>query len=87
VKESPVIELTPQQQQFVDAQVASGSFHDPSAVVQAGIELLRRAAAGEHAQTAEELAAAIPDIESKRGKTIEAVESAIRQKLNLGQRA
>ncbi len=35
-----VLELTPQQQQFVDAQVAAGIFREPSEVVGAALNLL-----------------------------------------------
>jgi antitoxin ParD1/3/4 len=37
-----MIELTPQQQQFVDAQVATGAFKEPSEVVRAAIDLLQQ---------------------------------------------
>lgn len=36
-----MIELTPQQQQFVDAQVSAGIFSQPADVVGAALELLR----------------------------------------------
>jgi putative addiction module CopG family antidote len=35
-----MLELTPQQQQFVDAQVATGLFREPSEVVGAALSLL-----------------------------------------------
>lgn len=37
-----MIELTPQQQQFVDAQVAAGAFREPSEVVCAALDLLKQ---------------------------------------------
>jgi len=37
-----MIELTPQQQQFVDAQVAAGAFREPSEVVRAALDLLQQ---------------------------------------------
>ena len=37
-----MIELTPQQQQFVDAQVASGAFKEPNEVVGVALELLQQ---------------------------------------------
>ena len=37
-----MIELTPQQQQFVDEQVATGIFKEPAEVVQAALELLQQ---------------------------------------------
>ena len=37
-----MIELTPQQQQFVDAQVATGVFQRPSDVVGVALELLQQ---------------------------------------------
>jgi putative addiction module CopG family antidote len=36
-----MIELTPQQQQFVDSQIATGVFKAPSEVVGAALELLQ----------------------------------------------
>jgi putative addiction module CopG family antidote len=35
-----MIELTPSQQNFVDAQIAMGAFRNPSEVVQAALDLL-----------------------------------------------
>jgi putative addiction module CopG family antidote len=35
-----MLELTPQQQQFIDAQVATGMFREPSEVVGAALSLL-----------------------------------------------
>ncbi len=37
-----MIELTPQQQQFVDAQVASGVFKEPTEVVGVALDLLQQ---------------------------------------------
>jgi putative addiction module CopG family antidote len=37
-----MIELTPQQQQFVDEQIAAGLFSEPSAVVGAALGLLEQ---------------------------------------------
>ena len=37
-----MIELTPQQQQFVDAQVAAGLFKEPTEVVGVALELLEQ---------------------------------------------
>lgn len=37
-----MIELTPQQQQFVDAQVASGIFKEPAEVVGVALSLLQQ---------------------------------------------
>jgi putative addiction module CopG family antidote len=36
-----MIELTPQQQQFIDAQVAAGIFKEPTEVVGAALDLFR----------------------------------------------
>ena len=54
-----MLELTPQQQQFVDAQVAAGNFSEPAEVVQAGLDLLQ--------QTAQPLTEAMDDIRSELG--------------------
>ena len=37
-----MIELTPQQQQFVDAQIATGVFKEPAEVVGVALELLQQ---------------------------------------------
>lgn len=37
-----MIELTPQQQQFVDSQVASGVFKEPAEVVSVALSLLQQ---------------------------------------------
>jgi antitoxin ParD1/3/4 len=37
-----MIQLTPQQQQFVDAQVATGVFKEPSEVIDVALELLQQ---------------------------------------------
>lgn len=37
-----MIELTPQQQQFVDAQIASGTFKEPAEVVGVALSLLQQ---------------------------------------------
>lgn len=77
-----MIELTPEQKQFVDAQMATGAFKDPSEVVQAGFELLRKATERrEYDETVQEIQAAIPDMEANRGRTIEQADAAIREKL------
>ena len=54
-----MLELTPQQQQFVDAQVAAGNFSEPAEVVQAALDLLQ--------QTAQPLTEAMDDIRSELG--------------------
>ena len=37
-----MIELTPPQQEFIDAQVAAGLFKEPSEVVEAALDLLQQ---------------------------------------------
>lgn len=37
-----MIELTPQQQQFIDAQVSTGAFNKPTEVVGAALDLLQQ---------------------------------------------
>lgn len=59
-----MIELTPSQQNFVDAQVATGVFRDPSEVLQAALELLN-SRQQEYAQ----LASAVAQVE--RGEVAE----------------
>jgi len=76
-----MIELTPEHQQFVEAQVAAGGFKDPAEVVRAGIELLRKAAEHDYTETVQEIQQAVPDMEVGRGRTIEEADVAIREKL------
>ena len=59
-----MIELTPAQQNFVDAQVAAGVFRDPNEVVQAAFDLL-----GGRQKEYEQLAEAIGQVE--RGEVAE----------------
>ena len=86
-----MIELTPQQQQFVEAQVAAGNFSEPAEVVQAALELLQ--------QTAQPLTEAMVDIREQediaaiqagidaaaegRVSTLEEADARIREKLGL----
>jgi putative addiction module CopG family antidote len=53
-----MLELTPQQQQFVDAQIAAGIFREPSEVVGAAFSLL-----SERQQEYAELESAIKQVE------------------------
>lgn len=76
-----MIELTPEQQQFVEAQVASGGFKDPAEVVRAGIDLLRKSTERDYAETVQELQETVPDMEAGRGRTVEEADAAIREKL------
>jgi len=77
-----MIELTPEQNQFVETQIATGNFKDPSEVIQAGIELLRKTSAQqEYDATVKEIQAALPDIEAGRGRPLEEADAAIRKKL------
>jgi putative addiction module CopG family antidote len=77
-----MIQLTPQQHDFVQAQIDAGSFKDSSEVIQAGIELLRKAAAQrDYDETVREIRAAIPDMQADRGRPIEEADAAIRDQL------
>lgn len=76
-----MIQLSEEQQQFVDSQVASGEYNDSSEVVRAGIELLRKAADRSYAETVQEIQEAIPDMQAGRGLGIEEVDRSIREKL------
>ena len=75
-----MFELTPEQQQFVEAQVTTGGFKDPTEVVQAGIELLRQAAERDYAETVQAIHQAMPDMEAGLGRTIEEVDVTLREK-------
>ena len=79
-----MIELTPEQQQFVEAQVAAGGFKDPADVVFAGIELLRKAAERDYIETVQEIHAVVPDMKAGRGRNIEEADAALRKKLGFG---
>ena len=79
-----MIELTPEQKQFVEAQVATGSFKDSTEVVQAGIDLLRKAAAQrECGEAVDDIRKGHLDIEAGKGQTIEEAFADVRKKLGL----
>ncbi len=81
-------ELTPEQQQFVESQVAAGGFKNPTEVIQAGIDLLRQSAAErDYQDTVAEIQKAVPDIEAGRGRTVEEADVAMREKLGFGKDA
>lgn len=82
-----MIELTPEQQQFVESQVSAGGFKNPTEVIQAGIDLLRRSAERDYQETVAEIQKAVPDIESGRGRTVEEADAAMREKLGFGKDA
>jgi putative addiction module CopG family antidote len=74
-----VIELTPSQQDFVDAQVATGVFRDPSEVLQAALELL-----GSRQQEYAKLASAIAQIERGEVSELDVEDVKRRGRLRLG---
>lgn len=76
-----MLELTPEQKEFVDAQVAIGAFNEPNEVVQAALKMLQQSATRDFEETVEEIRAAVPDMEAGRGRDIEEVDIAIREKL------
>ena len=82
-----MIELTPEQQQFVESQVSAGGFKNPTEVIQAGIDLLRRSAERDYQETVAEIQKAVPDIEAGRGRTVEEADAAMREKLGFGKDA
>ena len=82
-----MIELTPEQQQFVESQVSAGGFKNPTEVIQAGIDLLRRSAERDYQDTVAEIQKAVPDIEAGRGRTVEEADAAMREKLGFGKDA
>ncbi|MEO1498388.1 MAG: type II toxin-antitoxin system ParD family antitoxin [Planctomycetota bacterium] len=80
-----MIELTPQQQAFVDQQIALGDYRDPAEVVQAGLELLRQEAADRESRaTVADIHAAMAERERGEGSTIEESMARIRAELGLG---
>ena len=85
-----MIELTPEQKQFIDAQVATGSFKDSTEVVQAGIDLLREAAElrkaaeqRESGETVDDIRQGHLDIEAGKGQVVEEAFADVRKKLGL----
>lgn len=74
-----VIELTPSQQNFVDAQVATGVFRDQSEVLQAALELL-----GSRQQEYAKLASAIAQVESGEVAELDIEDVKRRGRLRLG---
>lgn len=74
-----MIELTPSQQDFVDAQVATGVFRDPSEVLQAALELL-----GSRQQEYAKLASAIAQIERGEVSELDVEDVKRRGRLRLG---
>lgn len=74
-----VIELTPSQQNFVDAQVATGVFRDQSEVLQAALELL-----GSRQQEYAKLASAIAQVERGEVAELDVEDVKRRGRLRLG---
>jgi putative addiction module CopG family antidote len=59
-----MIELTPQQQQFVDAQVASGLFNEPAEVIGVALDLLQQQQREHDEYIREELSKGVAAIEA-----------------------
>lgn len=59
-----MIELTPQQQQFVDAQVAAGLFREPTEVISVALELLEQRQREHEEYVGNELAKGVGAIEA-----------------------
>ena len=86
-----MLELTPQQQQFVDAQVAAGNFSEPAEVVQAALDLLQETAQPRDDVTDDileqrNIAAIQAGVEAAaegRASTLEEADARIREKLGL----
>ena len=78
-----MLELTPQQQQFVEAQVAAGNFSEPTEVVQAGLDLLRRSAQREHDETVEDIRQGLRDYEDGKSQPLAEAMDDIRSELGL----
>ncbi|TWT87313.1 hypothetical protein Mal64_28510 [Pseudobythopirellula maris] len=79
-----MIELTPAQQAFVESQVARGFYHDPSEVVQAGIELLsQQAEQREYDETVASVKRGIEDHEAGRSLPVAEAFALIRHELGM----
>ena len=82
-----MIELTPEQLRFVEAQVAAGGYKDPADVVRAGIELLRKATEQDYRETVREIREVVPELEAGQGRTLEAVDESLREKFGFAKRS
>ncbi|MGL4513480.1 MAG: ribbon-helix-helix domain-containing protein [Lacipirellulaceae bacterium] len=83
-----MIELTPEQQAFVEHQVEIGAFGAPAQVVQAGLELLREAAdRREHAETIASIERGRADFAAGRVLPLDEAFERIRRSLGLPERA
>ena len=78
-----MLELTPQQQQFVDAQVAAGNFSKPAEVVQAALDLLQRSAQQEYDETVENIRQGLRDYEDGKAQPLAEAMDDIRSELGL----
>ena len=76
-----MIELTPQQQQYVEAQVATGTYKEPAEVVQAAFDLLRRTAQRERDETIEDIRQSMEDEKAGRVRPLKEVVEEIRQEI------
>jgi len=79
-----MIELTPEQQRFIEAEVAAGDFSSPSAVVQAAVELYRQAKSRDPNHDIDDavidVAEALADVEAGRVRPFAEVDAEIRVK-------
>jgi len=75
-----MIELTPKQQHFLDAQIASGFYQAPEEVVEEAFELLSQKKLREREEVNTTIRHCIPDMESGGGTPLEAVDAEIRAK-------
>ena len=79
-----MIELTPDQQAFVDQQIAAGAYREPAEVVQAGLDALRREAERrEYEETVEDVKQALQEYEQGQGMSVGEAFEGIRQDLGL----
>ena len=81
-----MIELTPEQQRFVDAQVATGFYKAPEEVVEEALQLLSQQKLGEREEVNAAIRASIPDMEARRGTLLEEVDAKIREKFGFASR-
>lgn len=84
-----MIELTPDHQQFVESEVASGGFQDANAVVREAVERYRRSKSvgseNDHEDTVRDLQAALGDVEAGRVRPFAEVDAEIRAKHGFSQ--
>ena len=72
-----MIQLTPEQQQFVEAQIATGSYRAPEEVIEEALQLLSKQKFREQETVKTAIRASIPDMDAGRGTPLEEMDAEI----------